>query len=1044
MNSILNSPFKFLDPYGREDYNIFFGRDEEVNALYQHIHKNRLVLVYGTSGTGKTSIVQCGLQNRMDDTDWFPLFIRRGDQLVESLLSATQSAADPFSGEMPSNSLSGGKAYKQASSVLRSRSGGDAAQKIYEALKGINLRYLRSVYLIFDQFEELLIMGTEEEKKTIIEIIDHILCDPDLQFCNFLLIMREEFFAGLSPFERAIPDFCDRRLRIEPMSNRNVEEVIVKSCERFNIRLEQGADNAKEIISVLSERQTVSLPYLQIYLDQLWRTVYMNTPDKPEPSGSAWPPLTVNSTIIRQFGSLQRVLDRFMHERIHVIQEQLEKDFPDIEGDFVANVLDAFVTSEGTKRPLPYARVNDGIWFTGLVPPYLQGRSSALMTSCLTELEKNKILRSDGQTYELAHDILAGLIDNRRTEEQRKTGFTEKQIISRYEGYKNNTSELLSLREIASYEPYMKRLSLPAEVIEFYRTSVNKRHADLLKEKRQKFRQRLWRYSWVIGVLLLVGITFTIWYVRKLQREFNRNESLVYMGFDLAGKDAREALGLFKVFRDKVYGEDAKMVDEKLQEIMQLQKSQALFAVSTYSMPFVKVDALDIDLSDDGKLVLYNMLPKETQDSLKSYQISTIQGANLMKFDSVPYAYFVNGSNLVAVSKRTIREEMVPTGISTKGNSRSNRMRAMYWLRNEGFLYDPAKDETIRIPLETGQQLHDVSEILKYANDAHESYHIQATASGNLIVPYVENGRDRIMLLNKYGKVFARFAASSTVTVSRDRRKFMYLEYNLGYYPEMHVVSETGVELHRISGEITFTDFTDDGSPLWGTPGICNILNGADTLIYDAPFNRDIHYAYANLATEMFAVVLGTSPINVFAFSKVNGVNISNFNNGATESLPGFPIGIHMGKGYAIMLRNTHSEPGATSDAADTIFRYDFRKKTPPRSFVVAEGVKDQLYNAASGDVMVYTQNSRLLVLDSNLTLKKGLMLTSNDLFGMSNGGQTFFYARDRYLTIFHNDTSRLNVFDPASIWAKLYTPGSPVQPITDRKRLRELGLHFK
>ncbi len=72
MTSILHSPFKFLDPYGRDDISIFFGRDEEVETLYQHIQKNRLVLVYGTSGTGKTSIVQCGLMNRMYDTDWYP------------------------------------------------------------------------------------------------------------------------------------------------------------------------------------------------------------------------------------------------------------------------------------------------------------------------------------------------------------------------------------------------------------------------------------------------------------------------------------------------------------------------------------------------------------------------------------------------------------------------------------------------------------------------------------------------------------------------------------------------------------------------------------------------------------------------------------------------------------------------------------------------------------------------------------------------------------------------------------------------------------
>lgn len=1046
MNNILNSPFKFLDPYGRDDYNIFFGREDEVNALYQHIHKNRLVLVYGTSGTGKTSIVQCGLMNRMDDTDWFPIFIRRGDQLVESLLSITEKAADTTAADIPSTTLTGSPQYKQAPQMLRTRSAAvDAPKKIYAALKAINLRYLRSVYLIFDQFEELLIMGTEDEKKSTIEIIDHILNDPELQFCNLLFIMREEFFAGLSRFEKDIPDFCDRRLRIEPMNNRNVEQVIERSCAKFNMKLEQGNTNAKEIIQVVSERQSVSLPYLQIYLDQLWRTVYMNTPDKTEPPNSNWPILQINSTIIRQFGCLQDVLDRFMHERIHVIQEELEKTFPDIEDDFVANVLDAFVTSEGTKRPVPYALVNKGIWFTGLVPPYLQGRSSALMTSCLSELEKNKILRADGQTYELAHDTLAGLINNRRTEEQRRAGLTENQILSRYNGYKNNMSDLLTAREIALYEPYMKRLNLPREVLDFYVESVNRRHNELNKQKRQQKRQKILRLGWIIGAILLLGCGGAYIYIQMLTREFNRNESLVYMGFDLADKDAATALGLFGVFRDKISGEDTSMLNEKLKEIIQTQKSQALFAASTYTMPFVKVDPIDIDLSDDGQLVLFNMLPKEEQDSIKSYQLSTINGAAFNTFDSVSYAYIVNGSNLALVCKRIIRQEAATQEPSRRGSTRANRAgRSLYWIRNQAFLYNPISDDSIPVPLEKGQQLHELPDIIKYASNAEESYHVQATASGNLIVPYLESGMERVMLLNKNGTVFARFPSSSTITVSRDRRKFMFMQYNLGFYPELHVFNEYGEVLHRISDEIVYADFTDDGSLIWGTTSACHILKGRDTLTYDAPFNKDIQYAYGNLATGLFAVVLGDTPTGNYFSRVAESVIVTNIANGNEEQLTGIPVGIHTGKGFAIMLRHPQPIPGETTESADTLLRYNLLKKQNPKVCIVPEGIKNLQYNGNTGEVMVYTQDNRLLILDSNLLVKKGLLITSNDLYGMAIGGQSFYYARDRFLTIFNNDTSRLNVFDEASIWSRLYAPGSPVKPITDKKKIKSLGLHFK
>ena len=62
----MKSPFKFLDAYTLKDKEVFFGREEEVANLYQMVNKNRLILVYGQSGTGKTSLVQCGLAGEFD------------------------------------------------------------------------------------------------------------------------------------------------------------------------------------------------------------------------------------------------------------------------------------------------------------------------------------------------------------------------------------------------------------------------------------------------------------------------------------------------------------------------------------------------------------------------------------------------------------------------------------------------------------------------------------------------------------------------------------------------------------------------------------------------------------------------------------------------------------------------------------------------------------------------------------------------------------------------------------------------------------------
>lgn len=46
------SPFKFLDSFTKDDKDIYFGREREVEELYARIFQGKLLLVYGLSGTG--------------------------------------------------------------------------------------------------------------------------------------------------------------------------------------------------------------------------------------------------------------------------------------------------------------------------------------------------------------------------------------------------------------------------------------------------------------------------------------------------------------------------------------------------------------------------------------------------------------------------------------------------------------------------------------------------------------------------------------------------------------------------------------------------------------------------------------------------------------------------------------------------------------------------------------------------------------------------------------------------------------------------------
>ena len=75
------SPFKFLDSYTKNDKEIFFGREHETEELYQKVFESKILLVYGITGTGKTSLINCGLANKFNDSDWLPVTVRRRNDI---------------------------------------------------------------------------------------------------------------------------------------------------------------------------------------------------------------------------------------------------------------------------------------------------------------------------------------------------------------------------------------------------------------------------------------------------------------------------------------------------------------------------------------------------------------------------------------------------------------------------------------------------------------------------------------------------------------------------------------------------------------------------------------------------------------------------------------------------------------------------------------------------------------------------------------------------------------------------------------------------
>lgn len=360
---IKRSPFKFLDAYEKEDKEIFFGREGEVETLYQMTFQTNLILVYGMSGTGKTSIIRCGLANCFDSSDWFDIYIRRGENINASLVRELKA---------------------------RDKEGSfDEDFGIPQMVHSLYLDYLRPIYLVFDQFEELFILGAEEEQLAFIQEVKALL-EPDLP-CKIVIAMREEYLAHLSEFEKVVPSLFDKRLRVEPMTRANARRVILRTAadKKFNIQLSTD-DVAEEIIENVTEgKGRVQLTYLQVLLDKLYRLAHERNPER----------IAFDMELVREVGRIEDVLVDFLEEQLDVFQSEIGPR------DAALKWLKVFVSDKGTKIPV----------YRNELPDLLPDLSEELILQYLYFFVNRRILRPlDNDQYELTHDSLAARIFHSR------------------------------------------------------------------------------------------------------------------------------------------------------------------------------------------------------------------------------------------------------------------------------------------------------------------------------------------------------------------------------------------------------------------------------------------------------------------------------------------------------------------------------------------------------------------------------------------------------------------------------------------------------
>jgi hypothetical protein len=177
------NPFPGLKPFDFEESHLFFGREGQADEILDKLIRNRFVGIIGASGSGKSSLINCGLLSILYGgfltsfgSGWKVFSARPGMAPIENL--ATALFLDERRKESISeDELDAGK--NVISSILKSSS-----QGLIDVLnKHINIKH-QNILLVIDQFEEIFRLMERESRA---EVTNEVHC-----FVNLLLRAVEQ------------------------------------------------------------------------------------------------------------------------------------------------------------------------------------------------------------------------------------------------------------------------------------------------------------------------------------------------------------------------------------------------------------------------------------------------------------------------------------------------------------------------------------------------------------------------------------------------------------------------------------------------------------------------------------------------------------------------------------------------------------------------------------------------------------------------------------------------------------------------------------
>ena len=230
----VENPFPGLRPFEEDDQHLFFGRESQVDSMIDKLAATHFLAVVGTSGSGKSSLVNCGLRPALRrgvmasaGSSWRMAYVRPGSDPIAALAqSLVQPEGDkPDSDRLFRNPKVAAFDVKEAveATLRTSRLG------LLDSFEQARLDKNTNLLVVADQFEELfryrnlqtssgVVQGTEENSVAFVNLL--LEAAASQRRIYVVMTMRSDFLGDCAQFF-GLPEAINRSQYLVPRMTRD-------------------------------------------------------------------------------------------------------------------------------------------------------------------------------------------------------------------------------------------------------------------------------------------------------------------------------------------------------------------------------------------------------------------------------------------------------------------------------------------------------------------------------------------------------------------------------------------------------------------------------------------------------------------------------------------------------------------------------------------------------------------------------------------------------------------------------------------------------